>query len=40
MEVLMNLKIEGSLEEIFNKITGFTEHEQLAEEFVKIVQGE
>ena len=37
---LKNKSKEGSLEEIFNKITGFTEHEQLAEEFVKIVQGE
>ena len=37
---LKNKSKEGSLEGIFNKITGFTEHEQLAEEFVKIVQGE
>lgn len=30
---------EGSLEEIFNQLTGFNEHSELAEEFVSIVQG-
>lgn len=29
---------EGSLEEIFNKITGFNEYKDLAEEFVSVVQ--
>lgn len=31
---------EGSLEEIFNQLTGFNEHREIAEEFVAIVQGE
>lgn len=39
-EELKDKSKEGSLEEIFNKITGFTEHNQLAEDFVKIIQGE
>lgn len=30
---------EGSLEEIFNQLTGFNEHKAIAEEFVSIVQG-
>ncbi|MBP3952461.1 ABC transporter ATP-binding protein [Bacillus suaedae] len=29
---------EGSLEEIFNQLTGFNEHRQIAEDFVSIVQ--
>jgi ABC-2 type transport system ATP-binding protein len=29
---------EGSLEEIFNQLTGFNEHKSIAEEFVSIVQ--
>lgn len=29
---------EGSLEDIFNKITGFNEHKELAEKFVSIVE--
>lgn len=29
---------EGSLEEIFNQLTGFNEHRSIAEEFVSIVQ--
>lgn len=29
---------EGSLEEIFNQLTGFNEHKKIAEEFVSIVQ--
>lgn len=28
---------EGSLEDIFNQLTGFTEHEQIAERFVNLV---
>ncbi|WP_286138306.1 ABC transporter ATP-binding protein [Bacillus sp. AFS055030] len=31
---------EGSLEQIFNQLTGFNEHQSLAEEFVSIVKGE
>lgn len=31
---------EGSLEQIFNQLTGFNEHQTLAEEFVSIVQGD
>jgi ABC-2 type transport system ATP-binding protein len=30
--------LEGSLEEIFNQLTGFNEHKAIAEEFVSIVQ--
>lgn len=30
---------EGTLEQIFNQLTGFDEHQALAEEFVSIVQG-
>ncbi|MBL4954715.1 ABC transporter ATP-binding protein [Neobacillus sp. OS1-32] len=30
---------EGTLEQIFNQLTGFNEHKALAEEFVAIVQG-
>jgi len=30
---------EGTLEQIFNQLTGFNEHQALAEEFVSIVQG-
>lgn len=29
---------EGSLEEIFNQLTGFNEHKKIAEEFVSVVQ--
>jgi ABC-2 type transport system ATP-binding protein len=29
---------EGSLEQIFNQITGFNEYEVIAEEFVSIVE--
>ena len=31
--------MDGSLEEIFNELTGFKEHKQIAEEIVSIVQG-
>lgn len=31
---------EGSLEQIFNQLTGFNEHKQIAEQFVAIVRGE
>ena len=30
---------EGSLEDIFNQLTGFTEHKEIAERFVQIIQG-
>lgn len=30
---------EGTLEEIFNQITGFSEHKEIAEKFVEIVSG-
>lgn len=35
---LKNNCMEGSLEEIFNQLTGFNEHKSIAEEFVSIVQ--
>ena len=38
-EELRNKSKEGSLEEIFNKLTGFSEYKDLADEFVSIVQG-
>ncbi|MCR2044886.1 ABC transporter ATP-binding protein [Anaerosalibacter massiliensis] len=36
---LKGKSIEGSLEEIFNELTGFKEHKDIAEEIVSIVQG-
>lgn len=39
-EELKNKCKEGSLEEIFNQLTGFNEHREIAKEFVSIVQGE
>lgn len=36
-EQLKNKNLEDSLENIFNKMTGFSEHEALAEQFVEIV---
>lgn len=38
-EELKEESMEGSLEEIFNQLTGFSEHEKIAKEFVSIVQG-
>lgn len=35
---LKNKSKEGSLEEIFNQLTGFNEHKVIAEEFVSIIQ--
>jgi ABC-2 type transport system ATP-binding protein len=35
---LKNKCMQGSLEEIFNKLTGFNQHNEIAEEFVSIVQ--
>lgn len=31
---------EGTLEQIFNQLTGFNDHQEIAEQFVAIVQGE
>ncbi|MGG0716952.1 ABC transporter ATP-binding protein [Robertmurraya massiliosenegalensis] len=31
---------EGTLEEIFNQLTGFHEHKGIAEQFVRVIQGE
>ncbi|MFK3961140.1 ABC transporter ATP-binding protein [Guptibacillus hwajinpoensis] len=39
-EQLRQKNKEGSLEEIFNQLTGFNEHQTLAEDFVQIVQRE
>nr|WP_090889566.1 ABC transporter ATP-binding protein [Evansella caseinilytica] len=39
-EELKQQNIEGSLEEIFNQLTGFDRHKQIAEEFTAIVQGD
>ncbi|QOX64716.1 ABC transporter ATP-binding protein [Anoxybacterium hadale] len=36
---LKNQLREGSLEEIFNQLTGFKEHASIAEEFTAVVQG-
>lgn len=36
---LKEKSMEGSLEEIFNELTGFNEHKEIAEEIVSIVQG-
>lgn len=30
---------EGTLEEIFNQLTGFNEHKKIAEQFVSVIQG-
>ena len=37
-EELKNNQKEGSLEEIFNQLTGFNEHAKIAKEFVSLVQ--
>lgn len=37
-EELKNQCSEGSLEEIFNQLTGFNQHKALADEFVSIIQ--
>lgn len=39
-EDLKNKSSEGSLDQIFNQITGFDQYKALAEEFVSIVEGE
>lgn len=38
-EELKGKSMEGSLEGIFNQLTGFNEHKEIAEEIVSIVQG-
>ncbi|KMK94400.1 ABC transporter ATP-binding protein [Rossellomorea marisflavi] len=38
-EELKNQNLEGSLEEIFNQLTGFTEHKETASEIVSVVRG-
>ncbi|KAA0546086.1 ABC transporter ATP-binding protein [Bacillus sp. BGMRC 2118] len=37
-EELQKQSTEGTLEKIFNQLTGFTNHKQIAEDFVSIVQ--
>ncbi len=39
-EELKSQSKEGTLEEIFNELTGFHEHKTIAEQFVSIVQGD
>lgn len=39
-EQLKGKNLEGSLEEIFNELTGFDEYKGVAEEFVAVVQGD
>lgn len=36
---LQNQNEEGTLEEIFNQLTGFHEHKEIAKQFVRVVQG-
>jgi len=38
-EELKNNQEEGTLEEIFNQLTGFNEHSEIAKEFVSLVEG-
>ncbi len=38
-EELKAMSMEGSLEEIFNQLTGFNQHREIAEEFVSTIQG-
>lgn len=38
-EELKNTNSEGTLEEIFNQLTGFNEHRETAEKIVSVVQG-
>lgn len=39
IEDLRNSSKEGSLEQIFNQLTGFNEHEQIAKEIVSTIRG-
>ncbi|MCC5423011.1 ABC transporter ATP-binding protein [Clostridium botulinum] len=38
-EELKKKNMEGSLEQIFNQITGFTKHEEIADEFISVLKG-
>ncbi|MFZ5354171.1 MAG: ABC transporter ATP-binding protein [Bacillota bacterium] len=38
-EELKNSCSEGSLEQIFNQLTGFNKHKEIADEFVSVLQG-
>ncbi len=38
-EDLKNKSMEGSLEDIFNQLTGFDEHEQIAKDIVSTIEG-
>jgi ABC-2 type transport system ATP-binding protein len=38
-EELKEQSKEGSLEEIFNQLTGFNEHKEIAKDFVLTIQG-
>ncbi len=40
MEDLKNSSVEGSLEMIFNELTGFKEHEEIAREIVSVIKRE
>ncbi|MGO5064063.1 ABC transporter ATP-binding protein [Clostridium sp. LCP25S3_F8] len=37
-EELKEKNMEGSLEQIFNQITGFTKHEEIADEFISVLK--
>ncbi len=37
-EQLKEQSREGSLEEIFNQLTGFNKHKQIAEEFINVME--
>ncbi|WFA08439.1 ABC transporter ATP-binding protein [Tissierella sp. Yu-01] len=39
IEELKNTSMEGSLDKIFNQLTGFNEHEQIAKEIVATIRG-
>lgn len=39
IEDLRNMSKEGSLEQIFNQLTGFNEHEEIAKEIVSTIRG-
>lgn len=39
-EELKEQNKEGTLEEIFNQLTGFNEHKEIAEQFVSVIQGD
>jgi ABC-type multidrug transport system, ATPase component len=38
-EELKNKSSEGSLEEIFNQLTGFNKHKEIADEFISVLKG-